>query len=68
MIGKYQITDFAFFRAGIFNVFNQEYTTWDAMRSIPEFGTTNMIDEQGKGLSRLTSPGRNFSAELAFIF
>ncbi|WP_429216968.1 TonB-dependent hemoglobin/transferrin/lactoferrin family receptor [Aeromonas veronii] len=68
LIGKYQMTDFAFFRAGIFNVFNQEYTTWDAMRSIPEFGTTNMIDEQGKGLSRLTSPGRNFSAELAFIF
>ncbi|CAD7540700.1 hypothetical protein KBAHV46_27100 [Aeromonas hydrophila] len=68
LIGKYQITDFVFFRAGIFNVFNREYTTWDAMRSVPEFGTTNMIDEQGKGLSRLTSPGRNYSAELAFIF
>lgn len=31
-------------RAGIFNILNKKYSTWDTLRSLPEFGTTNRVD------------------------
>lgn len=49
---------------GMYNVFNKKYSTWDSMRSIPEFGTTNMIGWQDKGLHRFTAPARNFAVVL----
>lgn len=46
---------------GVFNLFNRSYTTWDSLRDLPTFGTTNRIDRQGKGLERFTAPKRNFA-------
>ncbi|MBS7829287.1 TonB-dependent hemoglobin/transferrin/lactoferrin family receptor [Wohlfahrtiimonas chitiniclastica] len=45
---------------GVFNLFNRSYTTWDSLRDIPTYGTTNRVDPKGKGLNRFTAPKRNF--------
>ncbi len=52
--------------AGINNLFNKKYSTWDKIRSIPEFGTTGMVGYNGEGLDRYTAPERNFSVVLEY--
>ena len=46
---------------GINNIFNKKYFTWNNLRSIPAFGTTNMVDYEGLGVERFSSPGRNYN-------
>lgn len=53
---------------GVFNLFDKKYSTWDSLRSIPEFGTTNRIDYNGDGLDRFSAPGRNYSVSLIHYF
>lgn len=55
--------------AGIYNLTNQKYITWDSARSIRAIGTLNLIDQNtGAGIKRFYAPGRNFrlTAELTF--
>lgn len=68
MTGYYNINKNATIRAGVFNILDRKYSTWDSLRSIPEFGTTNRIDHEGKGLERFTAPGRNFAADISIYF
>ncbi len=49
---------------GIFNLFDRRYSTWDSLRDLPTFGTTNRIDRDGKGLERFTAPRRNFGISI----
>lgn len=49
---------------GIFNVFNKSYSTWDSLRDLPTYGTTNRIDRDGQGLNRFTAPKRNFAISI----
>lgn len=49
---------------GVDNLLNRKYSTWDSLRSIPSFGSTNMVDRRGYGLERFTAPGRNYSMVL----
>lgn len=56
-------------QAGVYNLTNEKYLTWDSARSIRPFGTSNMIDQiTGQGINRFYAPGRNFklNAELTF--
>ncbi len=53
---------------GVFNLFNRNYTTWDSLRDLPTYGTTNRIDRAGKGLNRFSAPKRNFSISLEARF
>lgn len=65
IIGHYRINKHFTLRAGIFNLFNKEYYTWNSLRSIRPFGTVNVIDDKtGKGITRFSAPGRNFSITL----
>lgn len=55
--------------AGLYNMTNKKYITWDSARSIRSIGTINLIDQNtGAGIKRFYAPGRNFrlSAELTF--
>ncbi|PWD83544.1 TonB-dependent hemoglobin/transferrin/lactoferrin family receptor [Ignatzschineria cameli] len=49
---------------GVFNLFNRSYSTWDNLRDLPTFGTTNRIDPDGRGLERFTAPKRNFAISI----
>ncbi|WP_158601699.1 TonB-dependent hemoglobin/transferrin/lactoferrin family receptor [Solilutibacter pythonis] len=49
---------------GVDNLLNRKYSTWDSLRSIPSFGSTNMVDRRGYGLERFTAPGRHYSMVL----
>lgn len=53
---------------GVFNLFNRSYHTWDSLRDLPTYGTTNRIDRNGRGLGRFTAPKRNFALSIEARF
>lgn len=55
-------------RAGVYNLFNRKYHTWDALRGINANSTTNTVDREGKGLERFYAPGRNYAVSLEWKF
>lgn len=71
--GHYNIGKHITLRAGVFNLFDKRYYTWDSLRSIREFGTVNRVDNCNNsrgvpqhegcahtGIQRFTAAGRNF--------
>lgn len=54
--------------AGIFNLFNHKYQTWDALRGISAVSTTNSVDRKGLGLQRFYATGRNYSISFEYKF
>ena len=65
----YRPTDHVTLQAGVYNLFDKKYLTWDSARSIRSFGTSNMINQTtGQGIHRFYAPERNFklSAEVKF--
>ncbi|HHF5688243.1 TPA: TonB-dependent hemoglobin/transferrin/lactoferrin family receptor, partial [Haemophilus influenzae] len=56
-------------RAGVYNLTNRKYITWDSARSIRSFGTSNVIDQsRGLGINRFYAPGRNYKMSVQFEF
>lgn len=56
-------------RAGIYNIANRKYLTWESARSIRPFGTSNVIDQEtGAGINRFYAPGRNYRMSVQFEF
>lgn len=55
-------------RAGIFNVFNRKYHTWDSLRGINDVSVSNGVDRNGLGLERFYAPGRNFAVSFDYKF
>ncbi|HHF1573789.1 TPA: TonB-dependent hemoglobin/transferrin/lactoferrin family receptor, partial [Haemophilus influenzae] len=56
-------------RAGVYNLTNRKYITWDSARSIRSFGTSNVIDQKtGLGINRFYAPGRNYKMSVQFEF
>ncbi len=55
-------------RAGVYNLFDKKYATWDDVRGINMYGHVNRVDENGSGLNRFTAPRRNFAVSLEAKF
>ncbi|MBN6069328.1 TonB-dependent hemoglobin/transferrin/lactoferrin family receptor [Aggregatibacter actinomycetemcomitans] len=56
-------------RAGVYNLTNRKYITWDSARSIRPFGTSNLIDQKsGLGINRFNAPGRNYRLSMQLEF
>ncbi len=56
-------------KAGIFNLKNARYITWQSARSIRPFGTSNLIDQNtSKGIARFYAPERNYRAQVKLEF
>ncbi len=66
--GYYKIKPNITLRAGVYNLFNRRYHTWDALRGINANSTTNSVDRNGLGLERFYAPGRNYSASIEIRF
>ncbi|HHF2690337.1 TPA: TonB-dependent receptor, partial [Haemophilus influenzae] len=57
------------FTAGVYNLTNKKYLTWDSARSIRHLGTINRVETAtGKGLNRFYAPGRNYRMSVQFEF
>ena len=57
------------FTAGVYNLTNQKYLTWDSARSIRHLGTINRVETAtGIGLNRFYAPGRNYRASIQLEF
>ncbi|MCK9651503.1 TonB-dependent hemoglobin/transferrin/lactoferrin family receptor, partial [Haemophilus influenzae] len=57
------------FTAGVYNLTNKKYLTWDSARSIRHLGTINRVKtETGEGLNRFYAPGRNYRMSVQFEF
>ena len=56
-------------QAGVYNLTNKKYITWDSARSIRPFGTSNLINQEtGAGINRFYAPGRNYRMSVQFEF
>ncbi|HHF0426779.1 TPA: TonB-dependent receptor, partial [Haemophilus influenzae] len=57
------------FTAGVYNLTNKKYLTWDSARSIRHLGTINRVKTAtGEGLNRFYAPGRNYRMSVQFEF
>ncbi|HHV6539956.1 TPA: TonB-dependent receptor domain-containing protein, partial [Haemophilus influenzae] len=57
------------FTAGVYNLTNKKYLTWDSARSVRHLGTINRVKtETGEGLNRFYAPGRNYRMSVQFEF
>lgn len=55
--------------AGVYNLTNQKYLTWDSARSVRSVGTINRVDiATNTGLNRFYAPGRNYRASIQLEF
>ncbi|MDP8099084.1 TonB-dependent receptor domain-containing protein [Pasteurella atlantica] len=78
VIGFYKPIKDLTIQAGVYNLFDQEYATWESIRSIRQFGTSNMICKKAtpglgcgyadQGIERFSAPGRNFKLNLSYEF
>ncbi|MGG7073095.1 TonB-dependent hemoglobin/transferrin/lactoferrin family receptor [Campylobacter sp. 9BO] len=57
----YKITKNFSINAGIFNLFDKKYTTWESLRQLRYNGNQGYVLGSGVGLERYTAAGRNFS-------
>ncbi|VEG13867.1 TonB-dependent hemoglobin/transferrin/lactoferrin family receptor [Moraxella cuniculi] len=69
LTGYYKPTKNLTLQAGVYNLADKKYMTWDSARSIRPFGTSNMIDKKtNQGINRFLAPGRNFKLSLEYVF
>ena len=68
LYGFYKVNKNITLRAGLYNLFNRKYHTWDTLRGINKISTTDSVDKEGKGLERFYAPGRNFAASVEIRF
>lgn len=68
LYGFYKVNKNITLRAGIYNMFNRKYHTWDTLRGINKISTTDSVDKDGKGLERFYAPGRNFAGAIEIRF
>lgn len=76
LYGFYKPTENITLRAGIYNVLNRKYHTWDTLRGLNTTGgVVNSVGARENytyggypGLQRYYEPGRNFSAGLEYRF
>ncbi len=78
MVGFYKPKKNITVRAGVYNLFDKKYSTWDNIRSIRSFGTSNMIcgsensalgcNTPNQGIERFSNPERNFKISLDYKF
>lgn len=76
MFGFYKPTDNVTLRAGVYNIFNRKYYTWDTLRGLNNIG--GVVNSVGlrpnatyggyPGLERYYQPGRNFAASVEIRF
>lgn len=60
-------------RAGVYNLFNRKYHTWDSLRGINPRSTINSLSvsntkSANQGLERYYAPGRNYAVSLEWKF
>ncbi|MFB2539315.1 MULTISPECIES: TonB-dependent hemoglobin/transferrin/lactoferrin family receptor [unclassified Acinetobacter] len=61
LTGYVKLGNHSTLKAGVYNLLNNKYLTWDSARSIRSFGTSNMINrETGAGIQRFYAPERNY--------
>lgn len=68
LYGFYKLNKNVTLRAGVYNILNRKYHTWDTLRGINKISTTDSVDKEGKGLERFYAPGRNFAGSVEIRF
>lgn len=75
VFGYYRLKDNLTLRAGVYNLFNEKYHTWDALRGINKRATINTVPNPkhnpaltAQGLERYYAPGRNYALAIEYRF
>ncbi len=64
----YEISENLMLRANVTNLFDEEYVLWQRVRNIREGNGGFFGGVSGDGIDRFTQPGRQFSANITYIF
>jgi len=64
----YHVNDQLTLRAGIHNLTDEEYYTWDGIRFVGRDDNRPGIGVNGSGIKRFTEPGRNLSLRADYTF
>ena len=62
--GYYHVNDSMTLRAGVYNLFNRKYSTWESVRQ----SSINAVNPTTGNTARYAAPGRNFNVALEFKF
>lgn len=65
MIGYYQLAKHFTLRAGVYNLMNRKYNTWEAVR---QSSVNSVVRIQNRGHSSYAAPGRNYVLSLEAKF
>lgn len=78
LIGYYKPSKPLTLQLGLYNIFNKQYATWESLRTIRQFGTSNMICKtenptigcfsKNQGIERFYAPGRNLKFNITMAF
>ena len=68
LYGFYKVNRHVTLRAGVYNILNRKYHTWDTLRGINKVSTTDSVDKDRKGLERFYAPGRNVAGSIEIRF
>ena len=68
LYGFYKVNRHVTLRAGVYNILNRKYHTWDTLRGINKVSTTDSVDKDRRGLERFYAPGRNVAGSIEIRF
>ena len=68
LYGFYKVNRHVTLRAGVYNILNRKYHTWDTLRGINKVSTTDSVDKDRRGLERFYAPGRNIAGSIEIRF
>ncbi len=68
LTAQYRVNNHFTINAGVFNLLNRKYSTWDDLRQIKYNGAKGDTWDSGEGLGRYTSPGRHFAVSVEARF
>lgn len=74
MYGYYRPVKNLTLRAGVYNITNRKYHSWDTLRGLNFSGTSDIVSRardrgnHNQGLERYTAPGRNYAVSLEYKF
>lgn len=66
--GTYNATQDISIQAGVYNLTNQKYIPWQALRQLGNATVNSGVDSAGHGFNRYSAPGRNYAISVSYRF
>lgn len=68
LFGSFQVNDWVRINAGVYNLFDEEYTPWARIRNVTRGDFYLYGYATDEGIGRYSEPGRNYRVSMSFSF